>query len=76
MFDLKCLMVHAGYWAGYYSSTKKPKPLGTVLEQLSTEFTKEQNKNTGSGTAEKPDVDVDLFLQREQRRLAMLGGGE
>jgi hypothetical protein len=69
-------MVHAGYWAGYYSSTKKPKPLNAVLEQMSREFTKKQNTHTQSSATEKPDVDVDLFLQREQRRLAVLGGGE
>ena len=62
LFDLECLMVHAGHWAGYYSNAKRPKPLGTILKELCEKRTKKQEQKS----IEKPDVDVDEYLRREQ----------
>lgn len=67
LFDLQCLAVHQGFWAGYYQS-KKPKALGRVLKMLQTqhEKAKEKIKNKNKPKGPKPDVDVDEFLRREQ----------
>lgn len=64
LFDLECLMVHAGHWAGYYSNAKRPKPLGTILKELCEKHTKVQKPV--STNSEKPEVDVDEYLRREQ----------
>lgn len=64
LFDLECLAVHAGYWAGYYSNAKRPKPLGTILKELCKKHNEKQPRET-SNKVERPDVDVDQFLQRE-----------
>lgn len=60
LFDLKCLMVYAGYWAGYYSSAKKAKPIGTILQELLN-----SHKRSRKGKEALPDVDVEAFLKRE-----------
>lgn len=65
LFDLKCLAVIEGYWAGYYSSAKKPKPVVTVLNEL-LQGHKKSKKRLSATTVEKPEVDVDAFLKRER----------
>ena len=66
LFDLKCLTAYAGYWAGYYSSSKKPKPLSAVLKDLVENHRKSKKKKINATNASKPEVDVDEFLRREE----------
>lgn len=70
LFDLKCLNVLAGYWAGYYSgnSRRKPKPVNQVLEELSAVHQRAK-VNAGSTTVPKPkpDVDVEGFQEMERQ---------
>lgn len=54
------LAVLTGYWAGYYSSMGRKKPVKTILAQM------DRARNGGSGNR-APDVDVDAFLARERR---------
>lgn len=61
LFDLKCLTVYAGYWAGYYSSAKRPKPVGTILQELLN-----SHKRAEGHSLQKPEVDVEEFLRREE----------
>lgn len=70
MFDLQCLAVHQGFWAGYYQS-KKPKPVHVILQKLFKEHSKRGKKHT-QGNAEKPEVNLDQFMEREARRQAYL----
>lgn len=67
LFDMQCLAVHQGFWAGYYQS-KKPKPLGKVLKMLQKQHEKAKEKvlEKDRPRKPKPDVDVDEFLRREQ----------
>lgn len=66
LFDLECLAVHAGYWAGYYGNTKRPKSLKSVLESLYKNHLQSKKKQV-STKVEKPEVDIDQFLRREAR---------
>lgn len=71
MFDLKCLTVCAGYWTGYFSNSKKPKSLGSILSALAKEHSEaKRTKNTTKIT--RPEVDVEAFLRKEERLRAHL----
>lgn len=73
LFDLKCLSVYQGYWAGYYSNSRHPKPLSSVLSSLAREHKKAKKQNTNSKAKKpRPDVDVAKFLEREQKFKARL----
>lgn len=69
IFDLQLVGVQQGYWAGYYSSAKKPKPLKYVIDKL---FKARRKGEHSSQTVEKPDVDVDAFLAMEAQFNAKL----
>ena len=69
IFDLQLVGVQQGYWAGYYSSAKKPKPLKYVIDKL---FKARRKGEHDSQTVEKPDVDVDAFLAMEAQFNAKL----
>ena len=62
IFDLQLVGVQQGYWAGYYSSAKKPKPLKYIMDKL---FKARRKGEHDAQTVEKPDVDVDAFLAME-----------
>lgn len=62
IFDMQLVGVQQGYWAGYYSSAKKPKPLKTIIDKL---FKAHVRGVQHSQATEKPDVDVDAFLAME-----------
>ena len=62
LFDLQLLAVHGGFWSGYYSNSKKPKPLGTILKKLIREKDPAKHKSPHADT-----VDVEAFLERERR---------
>lgn len=64
LFDLKCLTVYAGYWAGYYSNTKHPSGIGSILQKLFNEH--RASKEAKNKNSERPEVDVEKFLQRER----------
>lgn len=55
--DQQILGVHAGFWAGYYSKARKPKPIKTII-------TKILNSKKSEHVDDAPDVDA--FLAREQ----------
>ena len=60
MFDTQILGVQQGYWAGYYSRTKKPKSVKSVVDKM----VREKSRST---KPEKPDVDVEAFLKMEEQ---------
>lgn len=61
MFDLQLIAVHSGYWSGYYSS-RKPKPLKSIINKLIAARDKQKNPKQHADT-----VDVSAFLAAEQR---------
>lgn len=67
LFDLKCLAAIAGYWAGYYGNTKRPKPLGTVLKELMKGHMQSKKQRRHNTNVSKPEVDVDEFHRREEQ---------
>lgn len=73
IFDLQLVGVQQGYWAGYYSSAKKPKPLKYVIDKL---FKARRKGEHVSQTVEKTDVDVDAFLAMEAQFNAKLQAKE
>ena len=60
MFDTQILGVQQGYWAGYYSRTKKPKSVKSIVDKM----VREKSRSTKQ---EKPDVDVEAFLKMEEQ---------
>ena len=60
MFDMQILGVQQGYWAGYYSRTKKPKSVKSIVDRM----VREKSRSTKQ---EKPDVDVEAFLKMEEQ---------
>ena len=60
MFDMQILGVQQGYWAGYYSRTKKPKSVKSIVDKM----VREKSRSTKQ---EKPDVDVEAFLKMEEQ---------
>lgn len=66
LFDNQLLAVHSGFWSGYYTNSKRPKQLSTILDSLLRAKNKKFKKHSD-------EVDVDEFLRREaefQRKLA------
>lgn len=70
LFDQQCLAVHQGYWAGYYQS-KKPKSANIILEKMLRDHEKHNKKQSGTSVS-KPEVDMDRFMQLEEKRKAYL----
>lgn len=58
LFDLEILSVQQGYWAGYYSNSKKPKSVKSVIDRM----LRSRGKNSHAS-----EVDVESFLERERR---------
>lgn len=73
LFDLKCIAVYQGFWTGYYSNAKKPKPLTSVLSSLYREHIKHKKKKGKNTDISRPreEVNVEQFLERERKRLQL-----
>lgn len=67
LFDLKCLSVYQGFWAGYFGNSKKPKSLNSILMKLVKEHQQQKKRQHSKKSVSKPAVDVDKFLARERR---------
>lgn len=67
MFDVKCLTVYAGFWSGYYSNSKHPKTLGSVLNKLYDEHQKAKKAKVKSLNKIRPEVNVEQFQERERK---------
>ena len=80
LFDLKCLAVYQGFWAGYYGNAKKPKPVASVLDALSREYQRLKQKQNKDAKVDKPNVDIETevqkFLEMERRRLKVTSTSE
>ena len=63
MLDMQILGVQQGYWAGYYSRTKKPKSVKSIVDKM----VRERGRQDRSTKQEKPDVDVEAFLKMEEQ---------
>lgn len=70
LFDQQLLTVQAGYWAAYYTNAKHPKPLKTLISDMSNR--KAQNEIKKSKSIVKPEVDVEAFLATEEQFLRKL----
>lgn len=72
LFDLRCVAVYQGFWAGYYSRSKKPKTLSSVLTSLLTEHSKATKGKKSKLKKSAADVDVEAFLSQERAFRAKL----
>ena len=70
LFDQQILSVQSGYWAAYYSNAKHPKPLKTLIAEMTRKKNKTEQKK--SKNVVKPEVDVSAFLAQEERFLKKL----
>lgn len=71
LFDLQCLAVHQGYWAGYYQS-RKPKSANTVIERMIRDHKKETLRHGPKIEKPKPDVDLNRIMRLDAKRAAYL----
>lgn len=62
LFNLQLLSIQQGYWAGYFTRAKKAKPLKKIIDEL----VKGRTKKAPKRLEDKPDVDVEAFLQAER----------
>lgn len=67
MFDLQLLTVHSGFWAGYYSNSKHPKSVKSIMTTLQA-----KRDSSRTGKAHASTVDVEAFLAMEAKFNAML----
>lgn len=65
LFDLQLLSVHTGFWAGYYTGSKKPKSIKKIIELLV-----QKKFNTSNPQQYADTIDVESFQNLERR----LGG--
>lgn len=66
--DWDLLSAKAGFWSGYYSNSKRPKPLDHILKHIRDGY-----KGTKSKKRKHADsVDVEAFLQQEAEFQARL----
>lgn len=71
LFDLQCIAVHQGYWAGYYQS-RKPKPVNSVLNRMLREHEKYIRKNGSKIEKPKPEVDLERIMRLDAKRAEYL----
>lgn len=71
LFDLQCLAVHQGYWAGYYQS-RKPKSANSVIERMIRDHKKEARGHGPRVEKPKPEVDLDRIRRLDAKRAAFL----
>lgn len=64
VFDMQLLGVQSGYWAGYYSRAKKPKPIKSIIQNMLREKNRDTKHTKG---VRAPEVDVAGFLAMEQK---------
>lgn len=57
--ELHAIAIHVGYWSGYYNNSKRPKSPKALSDKLRKKRVKEEK--------ERPDVDVDAFLEQERQ---------
>lgn len=62
LFNLQLLSIQQGYWAGYFTRAKKARPLKKIIDEL----VKGRTKKAPKKLEDKPDVDVEAFLQAER----------
>lgn len=58
LVDAQSLAVIAGFWSGYYSNARRPKPLKTILEKMQRSVGRTKSTHAS-------DVDVEEFKRRE-----------
>lgn len=71
LFDLQCLAVHQGYWAGYYQS-RKPKSAKSIIERMIRDHKKEVKGHGPKVEKPKPEVDLDRIMRLDAKRAAFL----
>lgn len=61
LFDLQLISVEAGYWSGYFSNSKRPKPLESIMNKMIASRFKSQKQTHAQ------EVDVEHYLEMERR---------
>lgn len=67
MFDQQLMTIHTGFWAGYYTNSKHPKAVSTIMTSL-----QKKRDQARQGKVHADSVDVDAFLEMERRFNAKL----
>lgn len=70
LFDQQILSIQTGYWAAYYTNSKHPKPLKTIITELSSKRLRAEQRQKKNIV--RPEVDVDAFLATEEQFLRRL----
>ena len=70
LFDQQIMSVQSGYWAAYFTNSKHPKPVKTIISEMSIK--KDKVDKSHSKNVVKPEVDVEAFLETEAKFLKQL----
>ena len=63
LLDQQTMSVQTGYWAGYYSNSKHPKSVKSIL----TKMIQKHRQSEPKLKTPAPEVDVEAFLERERQ---------
>jgi len=67
--DILCMTVFAGYYSGYYSNTKRPKPPSEVIRKILKTHTPFTAKESEHSSKEQMSRKVNTFEARRERFL-------
>ena len=59
VFDQQLITVQTGYWSGYYSNSKHPKSVDSIMMKMIDSRRKSSKSNVS-------EIDVEEFLRREE----------
>lgn len=71
LIDLEVSAIVGGYYGAYYSNSKHPKKLNSVIQKIMQGHQKKQNQARGK-KKRADDPDVEQFLRREAIRLRQI----
>ena len=69
LLDQQILAMQTGHWAAYFVGSKHPKSPKNLAEIMCKQHTSRDAKRSTTHV-DRPEVDVDTYLEREARFLA------
>lgn len=67
LFDRQITAIQTGYWAAYYTNSKHPKSLASLIQDMTRKRQLSEVKALGSKSVSKPEVDVESYLEMERK---------
>ena len=68
--DLRTVAVEQGYYSAYYSNTKRPKPVNTVIENM-----RKQSKKQSTDKQKAGDPNIEAFQCLDETFKGVINSG-